>query len=241
MNTIRFQIRGRFGHFLRAEANASAPSYPVPPRTALLGLIGAILGLPKDVPQKNLEPAEIALSGPMPQTHWHKAKLRKVVPGALPLVVKHTQKTGKQTEPEKATLIGQEWLINPRYTVWASLPDEYHSDFEERVRDHRWHFNPCFGISEHMADVEYEGSVETKPLPAGLQLVRTILPEAIGDLEMGLVFQDELILHSLRLPRAVSVERVFTHANYILERNAKPVPIKTSHAFQAGDAVITFL
>lgn len=241
MKTVRFEIQGRFGHFLRAEANASAPTYPVPPRTTVLGLIGAILGLLKDEPQELLEPARIALAGPIPQTHWHKAKLRKDPPAALPHVVKQTQKAEQHTKPEKATLIGQEWLIDPAFTVWASLPDEYHSDFEERVRERHWHFNPCFGISEHMANVIYEESVDVKPLPEGLQRVKTFFPEDIGDLEMDLMFQDELILHALRMPRTVTAERVFTHANYLLERNAKPVPIKTDKAFQAGNTVITFL
>jgi CRISPR-associated protein Cas5h len=30
---------------LKAEASVSALSYPIPPRTALLGMIGAVLGL----------------------------------------------------------------------------------------------------------------------------------------------------------------------------------------------------
>ena len=45
MRVVRFRYQGRVGHFLRAEMNASALSYPVPPRTALLGLVGNILGL----------------------------------------------------------------------------------------------------------------------------------------------------------------------------------------------------
>jgi len=84
MKLISFQITGRYGHFLRAEGGASAPTYPVPPRTVILGVIGAVLGLKKDQPQILLEPAHIALSGRLPQMHWHKAKLRKDSPAALP-------------------------------------------------------------------------------------------------------------------------------------------------------------
>ena len=51
MKIVHFELSGRFGHFLRAEANRDMPSYPIPPRTAVLGLIGAILGLTKDSPQ----------------------------------------------------------------------------------------------------------------------------------------------------------------------------------------------
>src|SRR5207302_1999151 len=48
MKVVCFEYRAKYGHFLRAEANANGVTYPVPPRTALLGLIAAVLGLPKD-------------------------------------------------------------------------------------------------------------------------------------------------------------------------------------------------
>src|SRR5215204_4090672 len=54
---VVFEYAGRFGHFLRAEASVSALSYPVPPRTALLGMIRAVLGLEKDTPQVKLKDA----------------------------------------------------------------------------------------------------------------------------------------------------------------------------------------
>src|SRR3990172_1707917 len=88
MNALIFKYSGRIGHFLRAEANVSAPTYPVPPRTVLLGLIGAILGLSKDEPQVMLDDAQIALAGKIPRTHWHTVKLRKDPPAALPLIIK---------------------------------------------------------------------------------------------------------------------------------------------------------
>lgn len=241
MQVIRFRIRGRFGHFLRAEANVSAFSYPVPPRTALLGLMGAILGLPKDVPQSVLEPAYIALSGPVPHTHWHKVKLRKDPPEALPQIVKRAQKLDKQTKPEKATLVAQEWLMNPTYQVWVFLPESHQTELESRLKSRRWHFQPSLGISELMADIEWEETCEAISLPAGLYRVCTVFPQESGDLDMDAIFKERLVLHALRMPNIVTQDRVFAHANYYLEREARPVPLNTSNAFQAGESVIVFL
>lgn len=241
MNIIRFRIQGRFGHFLRAEANASAPTYPVPPRTALLGLLGAVLGLPKDAPQSQLESARIALSGPIPHTHWHKAKLRKDPPEALPSLVKRTQKLDKQTKPEKATLIAQEWLMNPAFQVWAALAKPYHSELESRLRERRWHFQPSLGLSELMADLAWEETSVARSLPDGLHHVCTVFPREAGDLDMDTIFKEQLVLHAMRMPRAVTPDRVFSHAAYYLERDARSVPLRTADAFKAGDAVIIFL
>lgn len=241
MNIIRFRIQGRFGHFLRAEANASAPTYPVPPRTAVLGLIGAVLGLPKDAPQSKLEPARIALSGPIPHTHWHKAKLRKDPPGALPKLVKQTQKLDKQTKPEKATLIAQEWLMNPTFQVWVALPEPYYANLESRLRERRWHFQPSLGLSEFMADLTWEETTVAKSLPEGLHHVCTVFPREAGDLDMDTIFKKQLVLHAMRMPRAVTPDRVFSHAPYYLERDARLVPLRTAEAFKVGDSVIIFL
>jgi len=210
MKLISFQITGRYGHFLRAEGGASAPTYPVPPRTVILGVIGAVLGLKKDQPQILLEPAHIALSGRLPQMHWHKAKLRKVSPAALPKTIKRTQTAEKATKPEKATLIGQEWLFNPCYTVWVSVPEPYFADLKQRLIEKRWHFQPSLGLSEMMAELTYLETEGASPLDGGSYYVNSIFPHEKGTLDMDNIFEDELVIHSLRMPRTLTSDRVFS-------------------------------
>jgi len=241
MKLISFQITGRYGHFLRAEGGASAPTYPVPPRTVILGIIGAVLGLKKDQPQILLEPAHIALSGRLPQMHWHKAKLRKDPPAALPKTIKRTQKAEKATKPEKATLIGQEWLFNPCYIVWVSVPEPYFADLKQRLIEKRWHFQPSLGLSEMMAELTYLETEEASRLAGGSCYVNSIFPHENGTLDMDKIFEDELVIHSLRMPRTVTSDRVFSHVNYFMERVARPVPVETGHAFKVNNKVLMFL
>ena len=120
MNVICFRYFGRFGHFLRAEANANGVTYPIPPRTVLLGLIGAVLGLEKDEPQVKLAGAELAVGGELPKRFWHKTNIRKDPPTALPYLVKRTDK-GSSSE-QRNFRFPQEWLWKPSYRVWAALP-----------------------------------------------------------------------------------------------------------------------
>ena len=241
MKLISFQISGRYGHFLRAEGGASAPTYPVPPRTVILGIVGAVLGLNKDQPQILLEPAPIALSGRLVQIHWHNAKLRKDPPAALPVKVKRSQKAEKTTKPEKATLIRQEWLFEPSYTVWVSVPDPYFADLERRLIEKRWHFQPSLGLSEMMAELTYLKSEEASSLPEGSYYMNSIFPQKNGRLDTDKIFEDELVIHSLRMPRTVTPDRVFSHENYFMERDARPVPVKTDQAFQTHSEVLMFL
>ena len=80
MNIVSFDYTAKFGHFLRAEANCNGLTYPVPPRTVLLGLLGAILGLDKDAPQEVLVDAHLAVGKRVPQRMWHKTNVRKDPP-----------------------------------------------------------------------------------------------------------------------------------------------------------------
>ncbi len=226
---------------MKAEGAVSALSYPVPPRTVILGIIGAVLGLEKDQPQQVLEPAHIAIRGKIPQTHWHKAKLRKDPPASLPLTVKKTQKEKVKSAPEKATLILQEWLFKPDYTVWASVPEPYFSDLEKRLAERRWHFQPSLGLSEMMADLKFLTSGEALALPEGVYPINTVFSPNDAVLDMDKVFEHNLAIHALRMPKNVTHDRVFSHSPYYLERNSKPVHVKTDKAFSYENEVLMFL
>jgi len=241
MELINFRLSGRFAHFLRAEASASALSYPVPPRTVILGVLGAILGLSKDEPQIILEPAKIALSGKLPKTYWHRIKLRKDPPPLLPRVIKRGQKADKTTAPEKATLILQEWLFEPSYTVWVSIPEPNHADLKDRLIKRQWHFSPSLGLSEMIADIEYLGTNECMLLPKGTYDVQSVFRQGAGILEMEKIFEKELVIHSLQMPRTVTADRVFSHSAYFIERDGRAVPEETDQAYKVGDKVVMFL
>lgn len=243
MNALIFKYSGRIGHFLRAEANVSAPTYPVPPRTVLLGLIGAILGLSKDEPQVTLNDTKIALAGRIPRTHWHTVKLRKDPPVALPMIVKANAKIEKSTAPEKPALICQEWLWQPNFTLYVALPEPYHYDLHSRLKERRWYFNPCMGLSEMMADVELldNSDYEASSLPFGKYEISTVVPQSAGQLDTDRIFTNGLALQSLRMPRTVTNDRVFTHASYYVEREGRPIPLETDSAWRIGDRTVIFL
>jgi CRISPR-associated protein Cas5h len=242
---VVFEYGGRFGHFLRAEASVSALSYPVPPRTALLGVIGAVLGLEKDAPQVELADALISVSGPIPQTHWHRVKLRRDPPAPLPRKVKAKTTGPTETKPEWPALIKQEWLFNPSYTVMACLPDRYHEEFVSRLRERRWHYSPCLGLSEMSARLEYLYEGTASPLPTGSEVLCTGVARREGaaldgrrSLEAS-ANGEPLAILPLRMPREVTENRVFTHADYMVERSGLPIPLRADGAYEVSSATGT--
>lgn len=239
MKVAVFEFSGRFAHFLRAEATANALTYPVPPRTVLLGVAGAILGLQKDTAQEILADANFGVAGAIPTRFWHKANMRKKLPAPLGFRVKRSEK-GTQKE-EMNTRIPQEMLWKPRFKVFAALPASHHDAFAARLVARRWHFTPCLGLSELLADLKWLADEEATQLAEAALEINSAVSLERAELDASTAYSRNLAIQKLRMPRDVSPHRVFSHANYLLERDGKPIPAKTENAWQIGNDRVIFL
>ncbi len=236
---INFSYRGKFAHFLLAEANVCAPTYPIPPKTVLLGCIGAILGLKKDSPQIELQDCRIAVSGTYLCTHWHTANIRKDSPTSLNTTIKKNDK-GSSKE-QRMTQIKQEWLFKPYFSVWVSLPKKYHSKFKERIIEKSWHFTPYLGLSEMIADIEYIDSGIAELLEEGEYLVGSVINSENGELNLEKAFEQELSIKSIQMPAGVDENREFFHKKFFLEINNEAIYVFTNKAYQVNNKIIMWL
>lgn len=239
MHVVSFSYSAKVGHFLKAEANANGVTYPVPPRTALLGLLGAVLGLEKDIPQVQLADARIAVGGALPRRFWHKTNVRKDPPASLPPRVKSTDK-GTSSD-QRNFRFPQEWLWKPRFRVWAALPERDHAVLASRLRERRWHFTPCMGLSEMLADLDEVAEGVAERLPSGIHLVTTVTPQDNNKVDVAKACAQQLTLQTLRMPRAATADRVFSHQAYWIERLGRPFPVETGDAWRCGQDMVTFL
>ena len=236
---IIFEYRGKFAHFLKAEANASAPSYPFPTRTILLGLVGAVLGLTKDSPQIFLKNANFAVSGKAEAAHWHTANLRKDPPALLSKTIKKSDKGTSKSQ--RNTIIAQEWLFKPEFTVFVQLPEEYHGKFEYRIRNREWFFTPCLGLSEMMADLNFVDSVKTEQLEEGVYGIETPVRKTEVEFDISIALGQNFVIKSIRMPRDVTDKRKFSHEAYLYEANGEALYLKTATACKVGEKIISWL
>jgi CRISPR-associated protein Cas5h len=243
LSAVRFRWRARLGFFLRAEAPVVGLGYPVPPRTAVLGLVANVLGMPKDALADGLEGARVALSGRCPRTHWHGCNLRKIKQMRFLPPTFSAKKPVELAMPEESnTQSRQEWLCDPDFEVVAVLPSALHDDFAARMREGRTHFTPCMGLSEMLASVEHLSDETLTPLPEGLHSVRSVVHhEGPTRLAIDAVLGENLKVLSLSLPRTVTEERRFTHASYFVARDGGPLPVHTGSAWQSSTGAVMFL
>lgn len=238
---VVFEYKGKYAHFLKAEANVSALSYPFPTRTVLIGLAGAILGLSKDSPQVLLEDSNFAVMGKAETTHWHTAPLHQTLAAPLPLKIIKTSKGSPGSEKKLPKRIPQQWLIKPRFTVFAQLPEDYHRDFELRLRNRQWYYTPCLGLSEMMADIEFLDSINVVQLKEDVHGIMTLIRKQYAEFHMDSILERKSMVKSIRMPRDVSGSREFEHEDYFYETQGKPLFVKTDNAYQAEDNIISWL
>lgn len=236
MDVLSFRWRAKYGHFLRAEANVNALTYPAPPRTSALGLLAALCGLEKDALASEFTTAQIAVTGAAPRRFWHRIKFRKDPPSPLALKISKNQKGTEASE--HGMRIRQEWLIDPDFIVHVALPDqrERFAELVSRVRERRWHFTPCMGLSELLCDVVFLACQPAQLLPQGRYEIHGLCLES----QVCLLAGNGVGVHLLRMPRTVSADRVFSHAGYYLEHRGKPFLVETAAAWQVGDQTVVF-
>ncbi len=234
MKVVTFVWKAKYGHFLRAEANVNAITYPVPPRTAVLGLLGSIQGLEKDALAHELADALVSVCGVPPEKFWHRVKLRKDPPTAIPWMVRKGQKGSNA--PEKPALIRQEWLWRPKFRIHVALPEQpdRFAGLLDRLQHRRWYYTPCMGLSELLAEVVFESCHVAELLPPGKYPVSGLCPEKMVRLCGG----NGIAVHLLRMPHSVTEERIFEHQGYYIERQGRPIPVETEAACKIGEEVV---
>ncbi|MBK9259498.1 MAG: CRISPR-associated protein Cas5 [Polyangiaceae bacterium] len=243
LTAVRFRWHARFGFFLRAEAPVVGLGYPLPPRTAVLGLIANVLGLAKDELATELAASHVALLGACPRTHWHACNLRKIKQMRfLPATYSAKKPPDLFMSEESNTQSRQEWLIEPNFEVIASLPARWHDAFAARMREARTHFTPCMGLSEMIASVEYTSDETLVPLAQGTYRVRSVVPhDATTYIDVDAILKEKLRVLSIALPREVTVERRFTHATYFIAPDGNGLPVHTNGAWQSSAGPVMFL
>ncbi len=99
-----------------------------------------------------------------------------------------------------------------------------------------------------IARLQKQGLAEANPLPEGEHSIETLCrtdqttpPSLRRLMELKYDNGDSPAVQEIRLPRDVTEDRVFSHADYFMEMDGREIPFHTSHAWQFGNRSITFL
>jgi len=148
---IIFDICGDYGHFKKYYTTSSPLTFSIPPRTAIIGLIGAIIGLEKDqyLSLMTKDKADIAIRIINPIKKIRMIQNLIDTKGGYWKPVKRGNLTGR-------TPVRFEYLKGPKFRIYFTHSDgEVYNSLKESLKNHKSVYTPCLGLSELIADFEF--------------------------------------------------------------------------------------
>ncbi len=248
---VVFRYRGRYGHFRKPYSNVSSLSYPFPPRTAIAGLLGAILGVKKKKVAETFNYGNARIAVEMDaevKTITHVTNFRQDGPGDVNYSIKRPKSDWKPKPPKNvparnvSTQIPMELLRKPSYLVYANLKSGM-DELISRIKTERYVYTPCMGLSEFLVEVEYVSVGVAEPLEPGELDVSTVVCKDDCSLVLDRLKPEEgHNVHELKVPHLGTAERIFTYRRYLVDMTSKSLPVRMKEgAYQYEDKIIAFL
>lgn len=249
---VAFKFYAKYGHFRKPYSNVSSFSYPFPPRTALAGLLGAIMGIPKDKVAEKFAANKMKVAIEIENEIWtttHVTNLRQDSSGQvnysvkkpktdwMPKIPKNIPDCNKPVNPYPMEL-----LRRPSYLVYVSLVDSM-DELVSRLKTERYVYTPCMGLSEFLAGLEYLSEGVAEPLEIAEMKISTVISKDDCSLSIdALMPEDGYNIQELTVPYIGTPDRTFIYKRYLVDLTSKPIPVQMkTPSFQFEDKFITFL
>lgn len=226
-----FDIAGDIAHYRRQYAITSALTYAIPPRTALCGLVGAILGLSK------LDNAYLA-SLTDDQAVFGLQLLAPLRTGHVSLNLLDTK--GSSTFQPKSvnphTIMRYEVVREPRYRVYFGHPS-LADKLVRIIRAGETHYTPCLGLAWMLAwfdgtcDSQHAELVEDDTVQRSF-----VSPIRADDLEGEILWDDKGVYQRLRMPAEMQQDRLVTrYEHYVIETTGLAIDTSLKRYWRLAD------
>jgi CRISPR-associated protein Cas5h len=228
-----FDVWSEYAYFRKFFTTTSPLTFSLPPRTALCGLMGAILGLSKEsylkkFPKKDARFA-IRLMNPVKKIRFSENLIDTESVSSMNVIKQHTR-------------IQFEFLKDAKYRIFFSHSDpNFYSSALEMISGHKCVYTPCMGISEHIANFRFVGEY---PLVKNDNHNEVMLDSVIPkdqiqkiEFETGKEYMSETLPNEMAEDRAVN-----EYQEFMFERNCKPISAKVNYYYElASNERILFM
>ncbi len=157
MDVVIFDIFAPYGHFRVPYTTTSPITYPVPPKTAIAGMISAIVGLDKSSYltyfQNSNFKVGIQILNPIKMITINENFINVKVVTSKHFFSRMIHGKSNRTQ------INVEFLKDPAYRLFVHHENrEIFKKLEEMVKGHRCYYSICMGLSESLANFNYIGT-----------------------------------------------------------------------------------
>lgn len=173
MNFLIFDVWGDYAHFKKYYTTSSPLTFSIPPRTALVGLISAIIGLRTDeyfeIMTKKTAQIAVRIINPIKKVRISLNLINTKDNYWIPV---------KKGLHEPRTQVYFEFLKDPKFRIYFSHHSDIHNQLKKFLKDHKSVYTPYLGISELICDYQYVDEVEVKEKLSSREFldIHTVVP-----------------------------------------------------------------
>lgn len=227
-----FDVWGNYGHFRKFYTTSSPLTHAFPPKTAIWGMVGAIIGLDKDDYLNHFQDPQIAC-GVRIVASVKKTRI------ALNLI---DTKSNKRyfADNTQHTQVNMELLKRPSFRIYFYHPDEtIYNKLGNNLVQHKSYYTICLGLSEYLAQFKFCGEFQVKQFEGETDtIIKSIIPMDKID---GYRIEDGFEYFQETVPAGMNPKRQPTRYQKVLyERNGKAITCfpRKYYKVESGENVI---
>lgn len=238
MRTLVFDVAGEYGLFKKPYSPMSPVSYPLPPPPAVLGMLGALLGIDKDAYHQYFgwERVRVAVALGAPVRTFR----------AAPNLLQTKDGTDSYFRPRAGqnthTQVPCVFLREPRFRLFVAGLDSRVADaLTEALQSGQSHYTVTLGLANCLADLTWVGDGERQTLAAGEYAVNTAVALMDG---VSVQYEAGRRYQRLRLPAVMDAERVVhRYQEIVLAEDGEPIRVTVPHGVlqHVGSDCVAFL
>jgi len=226
---IVFDVASDMAHFRRQYAITTALTYSIPPRTALCGLIGAVLGLPKNESLAHFRDAEaiIALQILAPLKTGHVS---------INLIDTKQNPSFRPKPVNPRTTMRYEVMRHPRYRILFSHA-RLGPQLDEALNRQESIYTPCLGLAWMIAWFEGNGQVAMGEEVRGDSSFRDFVsPVRSNDLQGEVQWDASGVYQRIRMPAEMQPDRRVTrYESYVIDTTGRPIQASLNAYWKFSD------
>ena len=150
MDIVAFRLTGDYAHFSHPATIYSSLTYPVPPKTAIMGFLGAVIGEEQYHKLSDIK-YSVKIDGQISKKSFVFNGIKFALSSSMHI------KEGYQDASEKKQFY-RELIKNPSYIIFLNLEnlkDGYRKTIIKNLKEHKSAFTPYLGINFCIADFEW--------------------------------------------------------------------------------------
>ncbi len=237
-DVLVFDIAGEYGHFRKFNTTTSPLTYPIPPRSAILGMIGAILGIERETGIGKYKEGQTPLSNLL-DTGTARIAVQLLNPvNKVNMAFNLVNTKTSFFNIDNRTQIEYELLKNPAFRIFLQWDNsDLSKKLERSLSDQHAHFTLNLGLSQLLAQVSYVDRFQVR------QEVADDFVEVISAIKLDLLNTENPIdfkkgearnfkYLSDTYPNVLTPDRLVAEfAEIMVEAKGNPIEVRSKHVY----------